>query len=94
MVAIDVPMPGTKMSGQFSMCGWAYDYSVVSSVQVTADGVVGRTADYGQPRADVAYPGIALRGLLLGLRPATRCESPPFASYRRRRCAKTPAHDG
>jgi hypothetical protein len=66
MVAIDVPMPGTTMSGQFRMCGWAYDHSVVSSVQVTVDGVVGGTADYGQPRPDVAYPGIALRGIAPG----------------------------
>jgi hypothetical protein len=65
MVAIDVPMPGTTMSGQFT-CGWAYDHSVVSSVQVTVDGVVGGTADYGQPRPDVAYPGIALRGIAPG----------------------------
>jgi hypothetical protein len=50
------------MSGQFNRCGWAYDHSAVSSVQVTVDGVVGVTADYGQPRPDVAYPGIALMG--------------------------------
>src|SRR5450631_326380 len=66
MVAIDVPMPGTTMSGQFSTCGWAYDHSVVSSVEVTVDGVVGGTADYGQPRPDVAYPGIALGGIAPG----------------------------
>ena len=45
MVAIDVPTPGTTMSGQFSMCGWAYDHSAVSSVQVTVDGVVGVLRD-------------------------------------------------
>ena len=45
MVGIDVPMQDTAMSGQFSMCGWPYDYSVVSSVQVNVDGVVGGTAD-------------------------------------------------
>ena len=33
---------------------------------VTVDGVVGGTADYGQPRPDVAYPGIALRGIAPG----------------------------
>ncbi len=66
MVAIDVPMPGTTMSGQFSTCGWVYDHSVVSSVQVTVDGVVGGTADYGYPRPDVAYPRIELRGIVPG----------------------------
>ena len=45
MVAIDVPTPGTTMSGQFSMCGWAYDHSAVRSVQVTVDGVVGVLRD-------------------------------------------------
>ena len=38
------------------------DHSVVSSVQVAVDGVVGCTADYDQPRPDVSYPGIALTG--------------------------------
>jgi hypothetical protein len=62
MMAIDAPMPGTTMSGRFSTCGWASDHSVVSSVPVTLDGAVGGTTDYGQPRQDVACPGIALRG--------------------------------
>jgi hypothetical protein len=64
------------MSGQFSMCGWAYDDSVVSSVQVTVDGVVGRTADYGQPRPDVAYRGIALRGIAPGVATRQRAVNP------------------
>jgi hypothetical protein len=63
MVAIDVPTPGSTMSDPFSTCGWVYDHSVVSSVPVTLDGVVGGTANYGQPRPDAAYPGMARRGI-------------------------------
>ena len=66
MMAIDLPMLGTTLSGQFETCGWAHDHSVISEVQVTVDGIAGGTADYGQLRADVAYPAIALRGIAPG----------------------------
>jgi hypothetical protein len=45
MVIIDVPIPGTTMSGQFSMCDWAYDHSAVSSVEVTVNSVAGVLRD-------------------------------------------------
>jgi hypothetical protein len=56
MVGIDVPMQGTAMSGQFSMCGWPYDYSVVSSVQVETNDSV-ESQETGVSDCFIGSPG-------------------------------------
>jgi hypothetical protein len=63
-VHIDMPAPGSSVSGTVTIAGWAIDSalfvgSAISKVQVLVDGVAMGTATYGVSRPDVcaAYPG-------------------------------------
>jgi N-acetylmuramoyl-L-alanine amidase len=63
-VEIDLPQPGTIVSGTVTMSGWALDNTTtvgpgVASVIVKVDGTQVGTATYGTLRGDVCvvYPG-------------------------------------
>jgi Bacterial Ig domain len=60
-INIDSPRSGDQLSGLFNVSGWAFDDTAVATVAVTVDGTIVGTADYGQPRPDVAqaYPGLS-----------------------------------
>jgi len=48
--ALDVPSPGSTVSGVTSVNGWTFDDVKVSSVEILVDGVVDGMAVYGSPR--------------------------------------------
>jgi hypothetical protein len=58
---LDQPVPGATLSGVATVNGWAFDDVMVSKVEILIDGMVDGTADYGQPRPDVAqaYPSLS-----------------------------------
>ena len=58
---LDLPAPGATLSGVATVSGWAFDDVMVSKVEILIDGVVDGTADYGQPRPDVAqaFPNLS-----------------------------------
>jgi cellulose 1,4-beta-cellobiosidase len=65
-VHIDMPAPGTTVSGTVTLAGWAIDNAsvvgtAISGVHVLVDGTAVGTATYGVSRPDVcaAYPGRA-----------------------------------
>ncbi len=51
---LDTPLPDAVASGTLEVAGWAFKEGVgVDRVELTLDGAVVGTADYGQPRPDV-----------------------------------------
>ena len=63
-VTIESPTPGASVSGPVTLSGWAIDNvdnvgTAISKVQVSVDGVVNGTANYGTIRPDICalYPG-------------------------------------
>lgn len=79
---IEAPSPGDRSAGPLQVRGWALKEGVgVARVDITLDGAVVATAEYGQPRPDVLEywgitgdaPGVGFRGVVdLGDRPAGR----------------------